>query len=446
MLQKATKTNYFVYKKEKKQNHFIGFMSFQHFNDQPLYSDVVVRPENNMTETQDYESFPIPQNVLQNGREEGYYPETSVAYFRFLWKEFEKEEGIYNFEFIEDIIKKAKEKGQTLVMRLLPHSTCERDDVPHWLKKLIPCPERPKGKRVKDSPTDPQFLKLFSRAVRAFGERFDNEPFLDAVDISLPGAWGEGYKLENYPQTDLDELFNAYIDVFKNTRLIGQIIRPELILKANEKTRVGWRGDGLGDPHHIYDYYPPNIAKMPDLWKTSPVAFESYWWLKQWQRNGWDIDEIISLTLKWHISQFNAKSFPAPNEWKEKIDYWVGKMGYHFVIDFFKFPETCQKGDEIELKLGIDNVGVAPIYNRIPLTLRLVREDESFEFETKIDIREWMPGKTVERFFIAVPEEVKKGKYQLQIGISDSDFGAIYFCTDAPENSGNYLVGDIEIV
>ena len=38
----AEKTNYFGYQKEEQQNPFIGFMSFQHFKDEALYSDMVV--------------------------------------------------------------------------------------------------------------------------------------------------------------------------------------------------------------------------------------------------------------------------------------------------------------------------------------------------------------------------------------------------------------------
>lgn len=445
MFKSITNINYFTYKKEPHQNHFIGFMSFQHYKNEPLYSDVVVRPENNMTETQNYECFPIPEGVEQNGRSEGYYPETSVAYFRFLWKEFEPKQGEYNYDFIQNILDGAKKHNQTLVLRFMPHSNCARDDVPDWMKSLFPCPERPPMQRVKASPTHPLYLELFNKAIRALGERFDSDPFLEAIDIALPGAWGEGCDFDAYPPEDIEKLYNTYTEVFKNTRLMGQIINPQLILKLNQKSKVGWRGDGLGDPFHIYEYYPPNIAEMPDLWQTSPVAFESYWWLKEWQRQGWDIDEIISLTLKWHISQFNAKNFPIPNEWKDKIDYWVSKMGYHFLIDFFKFPNNAQSGDQIELKLGIDNIGVAPIYKKIPLKVMLCGE-KCFEFDTDIDITKWLPGKNVERVFLDVPKELPQGNYDIKIGIKDKDVGSIYFCTDAKENDGFYTVGNIKII
>ena len=45
------KINQFTYKREEGQNPNSGFMSFQHFRGEKLYSDCIVRPENNMTET-----------------------------------------------------------------------------------------------------------------------------------------------------------------------------------------------------------------------------------------------------------------------------------------------------------------------------------------------------------------------------------------------------------
>mgnify|MGYP006342129609 CR=1 FL=1 len=110
------KTNHFNYKEERGQNPYIGFTSFQHFRNDPLYSDIVVKPENNMRETEDVEPYPVPAHVPQNGREEGFYPDSTVAYIRILWKEFEPVQGEYHYEVIEDVLRKADECGQTVML------------------------------------------------------------------------------------------------------------------------------------------------------------------------------------------------------------------------------------------------------------------------------------------------------------------------------------------
>ncbi|MCQ2433161.1 MAG: DUF4832 domain-containing protein [Clostridia bacterium] len=443
----ADKTSVFSYRREEGQNPNTGFMSFQHFRGEALYSDCVVKPENKLTETEHYECYPIPGYVAQNGREEGYYPDTPMVYIRILWKEFEPERGVYRYDFIEDIIKKAKEHGQTLYFRLMAHSTRACDDVPDWLKTLIPCPERPDMMRVKDSPTDPLFLKLFSLAVRRFGERFDEDPTLYAMDISLPGAWGEGTNLHLYPAEDLAALMNTYTDVFRHTRLIGQFFRADLVREVSKTAKgpeIGIRGDGFGSPYHIYTIYPPAIASLDSWWQKAPVSFESYWWLGEWDRKGWDIDELIEVSLSWHASSFNAKSLPVPMKWKEKIDMWTAKMGYHFALDYVKYPACVSVGGNMEIKLGIDNVGVAPLYDEVPLLIRLSGEKE-YILRTDTDVRRWMPGKTAERMVLALPTDITPGDYRLEIGMYGENYPMIYFASNAERDGKFYAVGEITV-
>ena len=446
MIRKANTEAKFGFKKEEAQNPYTGFTSFQHFRGEKLYSDCIVLPENNYTETEHYECYPIPDYVEENGREEGFYPDTSIVYIRSLWKEFEPQKGKYNYDFIQDIIDKAKSHNQTLAFRLIAHSTREMDDVPDWLKEIIPCPARPEGQRVKDSPTDPLFIEYFCDAVKAFAERFDSEPTLDTVDITLPGSWGEGHNLHLYTPEDLQKMVDAYTKSFKHTRLIAQCSRPELIKYAMKTVPVGWRGDGLGEPRHTFEMYPERIEKIADLWKTMPVSFEAYWWLGEWKRKGWDIDKIIEYTLSWHISSFNAKSLPIPNEWKDKIDYWLSKMGYHFCPETFKFPSEASAGDTAEFEISVNNLGVAPIYNPIPLHLRLTRNGSaSYETETDVDILTWMPGTTSSTTQIKLPANLEPGTYDIELGIFNDLIPVVYFCTDAPRNGSYYKFGKIVI-
>ncbi|MBQ6613005.1 MAG: DUF4832 domain-containing protein, partial [Alistipes sp.] len=99
-------------------------------------------------------------------------------------------------------------------------------------------------------------------------------------------------------------------------------------------------------------------------------------------RQGWNLDEIIETTLSWHISTFNPKSMPIPYEWQEKVDKWIAKMGYHFVIDRFTCPQNAAPGKTADVVLAVENVGVAPIYKKLPLVLRI--GDETTVTDTDI--------------------------------------------------------------
>ena len=436
----------FRYKIEGKQNPYIGFTDFQHFGNGKLYSDLIVKPENNMTETEHVECYPVPSYVEERGREQGYYPDCSVAYIRVLWKEFEPIENVFNYAFIDDILKRAENCGQTVMFRLMQHSTRESDDVPDWLKSKIECPERPVGKRVKDCPSDPKFLENFGRAVRAFGERFDGNPTLAFMDISLPGAWGEGSHVDLFTKEQLKNFVDIYTVAFRNTLLIGQTCIPWLVEYSNEKTSVGWRADCIGKPELTYEMLPPKVEKMGEIWKKGHVSFESYWWLGEWKRQGWDIDKIFETLLSWHVSTFNAKSLPIPWEWKEKVDAFTAKAGYHFAIEEIDYPETAKRGESYKFSIIINNVGVAPVYHRLPLYFRLKKENILREFKTDIDIREWIQGKYEETVTLKIPASLPKGEYELQIGIGGNGEPSVVFATDAEQDGDYSVLTDVYIV
>ncbi len=442
-----TITKTFGYKREDGQNPYTGFMSFQHFRGEELYSDIVVDPMGDRTETERVECYPISHDAEENGRSEGYYPDSSLVYIRVLWKEFEPRQGEYNYKFIEDIIEKTKAHDQQLAFRFMAHSTRASDDVPEWLKSLIKCPERPDGERVKDSPTDPLFMELFLKAVRKLGERFDSCPELYSVDISLPGAWGEGHNLELYADNILEVIVDTYTAVFKNTQLMTQLIRPNLIEYAKKSAGVdlGWRGDGLGDPFHINEFYPPRIETLSENWRIAPVSFESYWWLGEWERRGWDIDRIIEKTLDWHISSFNGKSMPVPLKWRDKIDFWVSHMGYHFTLNSITCPDSVKSDEELSVALNIENIGVAPVYGDARLYAKLKSENDSFVFPSTADIRGLLPGKHRLSLSGILPAALAKGEYTLEIKLQFDTGEKIYLASDTEADGEWYKLTNISL-
>lgn len=425
-------------------NPYIGFTSFQHFRGEKLYSDCITgRAGIASTETENYECYPIPAGVEENGREQGYYPDTTVAYIRILWKEFEPVQGQYNYDFVQSIIDKAREKGQTLMFRLMPHSTCARDDVPDWLKAQIPCPARPDGMRVKDSPTDPLYLELFSKAVEKLGERFDKDPVLDVVDVSLGGCWGESC---GFPDEDLKKLMDIYVRVFPNTKLLGQLGNTNMLRHIGATRPIGWRADGTGSPRHMYEIFPPRIESLdPDHWKIAPVSFESYWWVSEWYRQGWDIDDIIKLTLSWHISTFNTKSIPIQFCLQEKMEQWLTKMGYRFYLSQLTCPETVTAGADLPIDFIVNNTGVAPIYNKLPFRFILKNGENQQEFVTDIDICSWMPGENREQVVLPICSDLPAGVYHLCCKIGGGNDPVVKLATITENDGELFYLADIQV-
>jgi hypothetical protein len=297
--------------------------------------------------------------------------------------------------------------------------------------------------RVKDSPKDPRYLKLFGMAVEKLGERFDKDETLDCVDVSIGGAWGEGS--QDFSEADMKALMDIYVRVFPNTKLLGQFVNLTMLNHIGGQRKIGWRADAIGNPKHMNEIYPVCFPRVPEnLWKTSPVSFESYWWISEWYRQGWNIDELIEKTLSWHMSTFNTKYLPIPYEWKEKIEYWLERMGYRFVIKEVEYPEVVKTGEKEKITLKIENKGVAPIYNKLPLKLR-IKGEKAKEYITDIDITKWLPGEYEETVFIEIPSEFANGEYELQIAIGGGDKPSVQFANEIENDGGFYSLVKIKI-
>lgn len=115
------------------------------------------------------------------------------------------------------------------------------------------------------------------------------------------------------------------------------------------------------------------------------------------------------------------------------------------MIDYAKFPEKASAGDNIEIKIGFDNVGVAPIYNTATLKLRLRSENKEYLFSSLVNVNGWLPGKNPERIYIDLPDDMKAGNYSLEINSSNPVMGSIELCSDAECCDGWYRLAKITI-
>lgn len=423
------------------QNPYIGFTSFNHFRGGKLFSDC------SKTDGWKKESYPLGNYLEENGEKDGWHPDTEVAYIRITWRKFEPEKGVYNYALIDEIFEKAVQKSQSVMLRLMPHTTRGAEDVPSWLKKEIDCPERPDDKRVKESPTDRLFFEYFASAVRALG-RYDTHPAFYAMDISLYGAWGEGHKYKTVPKKYIKIILDAYTDTFKNVFLLGQICAPELVKYCRKSAKVGWRADGFGNGYHMLDFFPSAINPiMTDYWKTAPVSFEAFWYMNEWKRQGWDIDELCEQAIKWHVSTFNNKSSAVPFEWREAVNKLLMKMGYRFALRTFKCVKKANAGDILEAYFWLENRGCAPIYKNIPVYIRLKKGDFEYVASPKMDIRKWLPGDNVEYFDIPLPNDLEKGKYTVGLKIGDGtvEYPHINLAMQAQKDGAYYTITEIEI-
>ena len=92
-------------------------------------------------------------------------------------------------------LREAREHGQTLAIRLMPYT--DKHPLPDWYRnsgaRRANKPTDKDGNIWQPDYTDPLFLKYWGEIVAEAGKRYDGNPFLDSVDISSIGYWGEGW-------------------------------------------------------------------------------------------------------------------------------------------------------------------------------------------------------------------------------------------------------------
>jgi hypothetical protein len=421
-------------------NPGMGFTTFQRFNGDTL------NPGMGWTE-----GLPIVYQDFDGDLTNRGYPQTSIAYFRVNWRFLETAPGVYNWEMIDRALRTAASRGQTLMLRISPYEAGEEKDVPDWYRGMVgPDTLEGSGKHWRVDPEDPRYLRYFGGMISALGERYDGHPDLESVDVSFIGYWGEGAGGHLLKPGTRKAFIHAYLDHFRKTHLIFQPLNgdapdPAVLVRGvpiaacwpdgrnngtgPEMRHLGWRIDCLGDMNfrgawsHMFDLYPQDIIRsgMREAWKKAPVAMEICGTFLSWkERRKYDEDDIkyiFDQSLKWHVSTFNAKSSPVPEEWRPLVDDWLKKMGYRYVLRKFTFPSKAMPDGRIAFTSWWENKGVAPVYKEYRLALRLTNAERTQVLVTDADLLTWLPGDIVYDDGVFLPYGMPEGTYSLEIAI-----------------------------
>jgi hypothetical protein len=436
-------------------NPGMGFATFQRFNGDKMNEGLKWT-----------EGYPIEYQEFTGSLETPGHPFTTVAYHRIYWRFLEPEEGNYRWDILDKALETARERKQTLMLRVAPYSSVLENksevDVPDWYRKAVGTEKNIISPRWVVDANNPYYSQCFARFIRALGKRYDGHPGMESVDMALVGYWGEGADSHLLKPEYMRELVDAYADGFTNTPLKAMLTDPITNKYILSRTNAGFRADCLGDmapkewgykTHdelwcHMTDKYPQQINSfgVSEAWRKGPISFEPCWVMGHWYRMGWDIDYIIGQSLKWHISTFSTKSSAVPAEWEPHVQRWLTKMGYRYAPRYLMFPSKIKPGRAMQLASWWENLGVAPCYRKYPLAVRLAGEKGSFIIKTTADIREWMPGDIWFDSDLPVPPDLPPGTYKMQMAMLEltGETPAIHWAVEGREADGWYTMGEVE--
>ncbi|MHB8655642.1 MAG: DUF4832 domain-containing protein [Terriglobia bacterium] len=427
--------------------------------------DVLVNPSTGVTTFQRFNGDPLnpdriwseagPTTVVGPAPTKPDFPDASIAYCRWFWETIEPEHGKFRWEIIDNALEEARRHHQTLAIRLMPYDP--KHPLPNWYQNSGA--RRANKTTDKDGDiwqpdfSDPLYLKYWGELVAAAGARYDGNPYLDTVDISSVGYWGEGWSDYMPDFTYQKALIDIWLKAFKRTPLLMNFDQQEALIYATAHG-AGWRLDCWGDMGKPYwsemlDDYPEQIVRagIHEVWKRSPVSLESCGVPEDWKRNGWDVDYILDQALRWHVSSVNIKSSAIPPEWRPNFVRFELKMGYRFILRRLEYPQAVKAGQMMPVHMWWLNAGVAPVYREYGLAIKLSSANAVSVIKLPSDVRAWLPGDAVFDGTVYVPADLKTGTYRFRVALLDPLTGkpAIRLAIAGREPDGWYDLGSIAV-
>jgi hypothetical protein len=388
------------------------------------------------------------------------FPDTTIAYLRWYWNAFEPQQGKFRWDIIDLALTEAQAHGQKLAIRLMPYSN--KDPLPEWFQKS--------GARRANKPTDkdgniwqpdfsdPLYLRYWGNVVEEAGKRYDGNPYLDSVDISSVGYWGEGWSPYMPAFAYQKALIDIWFDAFPHTTLLMNFDEPQALTYGTSRG-AGWRLDCLGDlrtkaddPYfqpEMLDIYPQQVVRagIQDVWQTRPVSLEVCGTVSEWKKDHFDVNYILDQALRWHVTSVNLKSSPIPDDWKPAFDSFQKKLGYRFLLRRMEYPKAVAAGSMMPIHMWWLNAGVAPPYTNYPLAVQLRSSNDSTVISVPVDVRKWLPGDAVFDGSLYVPETLKEGTYDFRVAMLDprSNQPAVRFAIAGRDTDGWYSEGQIRV-
>jgi hypothetical protein len=396
-----------------------------------------------------------PEQAVADAAEKVDFPDSSVAYLRWFWHQLEPQQGHYRWDIIDSALEEARRHGQTVDIRLMPYD--QRDPLPQWYRdsgaRRINKPTDQDGTIWSPDSSDPLYYKFWTALVREAGRRYDGHPYLNAVDISTVGYWGEGWGPYLPDWATQKALIDVYFEAFPHTILTGHeagAMGYDGFVYA-VKRGTGWRADCWGNlapggSAHSIDVYPVMLARsgLQDIaWRQGPVSLETCGTPGSWQRGGYDLRFILDQALQWHTSTINIKSTKIPDEWKPAFDEFQKKLGYRFVLSRLVYPRRVKAGAMMAVSMLWNNVGVAPVYREYQVAIQI----GGAVIPVPGDVRKWVPGNWLYEGNVYVDDALKQGNYRFRVGILDPRTGkpAIRLAIEGLQPDGWYDLGQIVV-
>lgn len=372
------------------------------------------------------------------------FPGLHHLYLRYDWGDIEKEEGKFDWSYIDQIMDEWSQYGYKFGMRLvtyegdgsIPFATPE-----YVFKKGARCTLLPGG-RLEPDYGDPIYLEALTRFMEEAGKKFNNDPRVELLDVGTFGTWGEGHCGNGSDTLYPNEVLKKHIDLHvrnfpdKFILLNDDHINSRWPLGVEENLELAsyaaamglgidedsvcvsayseWFGYNSLRTPWLFDYFNQNAPVVLEFEHYCMVAPDNF-------RGGLPFVDAMKRT---QATFAGFHGYPRP--WLKREPYLTAfcanRLGYWYFIPSAVVPPLALDAPNL-ITLHIENRGYAKAYKPFTLKLRLTDENGKTYTETIADAdnRTWLPDRVTAQVCRIRPTGLRPGECDLAVGLFEGD-------------------------
>lgn len=372
------------------------------------------------------------------------FPGLNHLYLRFNWGDIEKQEGVCDWSYLDEIFEKWGRQGYRFSMRVCTYEASglgsQAFATPEWVFKEGASCKVFHGAYEPDY-GDPVFLEKLSEFMEKFGKRYNGNPLVEAIDIGTFGTWGEGHTGNGSDCPWPFDTMKAHIDLharsFPDTFLL---LNDDYINHRNECPNeenirlmeyAARLGTGLRDDSVCVGYYCDNCGyntlrtpfMFDHFWKQAPIDLELDHFTQVPDENFKSGFPFLSAMMRVRATFAGFHGYPRP--WLEKYpdftEYCANRLGYWYFIEGVDVPEVVL-GVSNSISFFLTNRGFAPAYRKYRASIKLIsgKTGASFEQAVEMDNTKWLPGALSCEQVKLKPTGIVPGEYELYFGLFEN--------------------------
>lgn len=405
------------------------------------------------------------------------FPGLNHLYLRFDWGDIEKEEGKYDWSYIDGIMDEWGAKGFRFSFRICTYECAASPDsilyaTPKWVYDAGANKFELENGCIEPDYGDPVFLEKLENFMREYGRKFNNDPRVEFVDIGTFGTWGEGHTVWSTNKIHPEEVIRKHILLHakyfpdKYILLNDDMIGHREVCPEEEKQRImeyaktlgcGARDDSVcvGMYCEKFGYDTLRSPRFFDqLAENAPVdiEFEHYHMVLQNPAAWRDGLPFIDALRRTRATYAGFHGYPRP--WLEQFpaltEYVANRLGYWFFLEGLRIT-PLQSGCSNVIGVYFTNRGFSRCYQNYKCRIRLrsASSDKQliYTFDTdSVDCRRWMPNETVCEQIRLDLRNTKPGTYLLELGLFENDTPILLGMQPEYYDSGWYRLTQIDVL